>query len=809
MNTAAIPLRLPGIAWMDQPDSDLTNNSDDATIFVGVTLADIRGTVYDDLDGNESISAGDGSIGGVLVELFQDANDDGIPDGPAIATTRTLGDGTYVFENQPNGTFLVIETDPTSHASVSDIFGLNDNKIKVVLDGFGVDSNGNDFLDVRLDYGDAPATYGTASAKISPSLRLGTGVTADPAARFDNADVDDGVNFQNAQVTTTGYTLPVTVTNTTGAPVWVCGWIDTNKNGTFENNERQCDEVLVGESAASLTWTGVGGLTGSSFSRFRVAPTLEQAQVNTGTPGLGEVEDYPINLATLPVTVAYFSSARTGNTIDVTWWSGTESANAGYVIYGGKNRNTMVALTDLIVGAGDSFQPLEYTASVDTHQKKLWFTGTRLWLADVDLVGVETLHGPYEVGTPVGTVPAPVAVDWEPAQTEVVATNQAAEPSAASAQNEATADAVASADEPPRVKVSRVVGAGNVAALSVETDGIYRVSFDDLVAAGLDWTGVTMNTLAVIDASGDPVAIRTSGGGKFTTGKLVEFWADSIDTLYTGTNVYRLVVDPSQRLLMPNDRTAVPKPTVGAATSSMHTTVVEEQKLYSPSMPGDDPWFAQRLFSFGAPSTTVVERRPGGPWAGVGRRHRDRRRRLRHRRRPPRHGVREWRRRRRSAIRRHHREGHHRHGAERCADRRHQQRDGHSDRRRRCTVRPGESRPGFGDLPAPHRRRRRLGGVHGIGRAHRFRDRVHEPDGHRPPIPGGRRRPRVAHADRQSDGSVHGLVRRNGTTARYAVTQIDRLDRRGRRRQEDHRVVDRGARRPVDHLPHRLQRPSR
>ena len=603
VNTAAIPNRLPNIAWVDQPDSDPTNNSASAQIVVGITPAAIRGTIYDDINGDGSISAGDAPIGGVVVTLYADANDDGIPDGPALATTTTLTDGTYVFANRPNGTYLVVETDPTSHASVSDIYGINDNKIRVVLDGYGVDSNGNDFLDVALDYGDAPATYGTASAKISPSLRLGAGVTPDLDGRYDNSDSDDGVDLQNATVTTSGYTVPVAVTNTTGAPVWVCGWIDTDSNGVFDTAERQCDEVLVGESAASLTWTGVGGLNGTSFSRFRVAPTLLEAQAATGTPGIGEVEDYPIDLATLPVTVAYFSSKKSGNTIDVTWWSGTESRNAGYVIYGGNSKNKLVALTDLVVGAGDSFEPLEYTASVTADHKNLW-------LADVDLVGKETLHGPYKVGETIGTVPEPIEVDWTTSQTEAGAAERAGDADRSADQSRVTA-AAAAADRNPasvrRIKVRSEIGAGNMAAVSVETAGLYRISFDDLLEVGMDWTGVKMKSLAVVDASGAPVPIRVSSNKKFADGQWVEFWGEPVDTLYTGTNVYRLVVDKSKRLLMDVDKSKVPGKKTVTADTYLHTEVVDERNLYSPSAPGDDPWYGFNVFSFGAPHDAVVE----------------------------------------------------------------------------------------------------------------------------------------------------------------------------------------------------------
>ncbi len=689
VNTAAIPNRLPNIAWVDQPDSDPTNNSASAQIVVGITPAAIRGTIYDDINGDGSISAGDAPIGGVVVTLYADANDDGIPDGPALATTTTLTDGTYVFANRPNGTYLVVETDPTSHASVSDIYGINDNKIRVVLDGYGVDSNGNDFLDVALDYGDAPATYGTASAKISPSLRLGAGVTPDLDGRYDNSDSDDGVDLQNATVTTSGYTVPVAVTNTTGAPVWVCGWIDTDSNGVFDTAERQCDEVLVGESAASLTWTGVGGLNGTSFSRFRVAPTLLEAQAATGTPGIGEVEDYPIDLATLPVTVAYFSSKKSGNTIDVTWWSGTESRNAGYVIYGGNSKNKLVALTDLVVGAGDSFEPLEYTASVTADHKNLW-------LADVDLVGKETLHGPYKVGETIGTVPEPIEVDWTTSQTEAGAAERAGDADRSADQSRVTA-AAAAADRNPasvrRIKVRSEIGAGNMAAVSVETAGLYRISFDDLLEVGMDWTGVKMKSLAVVDASGAPVPIRVSSNKKFADGQWVEFWGEPVDTLYTGTNVYRLVVDKSKRLLMDVDKSKVPGKKTVTADTYLHTEVVDERNLYSPSAPGDDPWYGFNVFSFGAPHDAVVELENVAAGAGSISVHMWGRLRLRTDQRSRRRCRRQRCPDRRHPVRWNQRSGVHRHRPGRSVGRRSEHRDGDRERRRGNAVRLGEPRP--------------------------------------------------------------------------------------------------------------------
>ncbi len=62
--------------------------------------------------------------------------------------------------------------------------------------------------------------------------------------------------------------------------------------------------------------------------------------------------------------MAYFSSNTAGGRSAVTWWSGTETGNAGYVVYGESPEGGPVALTGLILGAGDSFTPLEYTQTI-------------------------------------------------------------------------------------------------------------------------------------------------------------------------------------------------------------------------------------------------------------------------------------------------------------------------------------------------------------------------------------------------------------------------------------------------------------
>ena len=120
--------------------------------FTNVQSATIRGTVYDDggfgSTGNGAFggSPADVPVGGVVVSLYRDLNNDGIAQPTELVTTAvTAPDGSYSFPGVTNGNYLVVETDPAGATSVADTQGANDNKIALTLTG--TDSIGNSFLD--------------------------------------------------------------------------------------------------------------------------------------------------------------------------------------------------------------------------------------------------------------------------------------------------------------------------------------------------------------------------------------------------------------------------------------------------------------------------------------------------------------------------------------------------------------------------------------------------------------------------------------------------------------------------------------
>jgi GEVED domain len=181
----------------------------------------------------------------------------------------------------------------------------------------------------NLDFGDAPDSYLTApvsgtvqlpgSARHSTSLSstaaiyLGANApdtenTTNPATIGSVADNDDttGSDDEDAFSSSdlfilagaTSYSIPnIPVHNGLASNARLMGWIDFNKNGTFDAIELASTTVAPGINTAALSWSGVPVSTaGTAYARFRI--TTDPAYFTAASPvGLaidGEVEDYRV-----------------------------------------------------------------------------------------------------------------------------------------------------------------------------------------------------------------------------------------------------------------------------------------------------------------------------------------------------------------------------------------------------------------------------------------------------------------------------------------------------------------------------------
>jgi PKD repeat protein len=170
------------------------------------------------------------------------------------------------------------------------------------------------------DHGDAPTSFLDAAHQIkdkTPFLGLIPGDAEPMALNQPPHDKDakgddlngtadeDGVDqpFDLISTAQSIYKVNVTVSNPQNTNVYLCGWIDFNGNGKFEDKEKvSLSGVLSGKQI--LKWTNIpSDITGGlSYARFRIS-TDTIALKPTGVAPDGEVEDYTIYINGIPQAV--------------------------------------------------------------------------------------------------------------------------------------------------------------------------------------------------------------------------------------------------------------------------------------------------------------------------------------------------------------------------------------------------------------------------------------------------------------------------------------------------------------------------
>ena len=183
------------------------------------------------------------------------------------------------------------------------------------------------------DFGDAPdGATGTATGNyqtrgddngpshtIVSGLRLGSVVAdADDGTLQDITATADNTTGTNDEEGVTGFpyistaaaqviTVPVGVTNTTGAAASLVGYLDFNKDGDFlDSGERSATvSVAAGATSANVIFTTPTGLTaGTTYARFRIGSTASEVISSFGAASSGEVEDYQVTIGSPDLTIA-------------------------------------------------------------------------------------------------------------------------------------------------------------------------------------------------------------------------------------------------------------------------------------------------------------------------------------------------------------------------------------------------------------------------------------------------------------------------------------------------------------------------
>ncbi len=265
------------------------------------------GTVFQDTNGNRLRDTTEIGLERVLV--YVDINGD---DKPGISEPQTLSttDGQYSLVFPGPGLYTIRDVVPAGYRQTlptSGEYRVIYNGITVVDATTGQPANFDFGLRPSRDFGDLPASYGSASHGISDingngQLTLGTLIDEDASQQFStDATGDDQVTIAGAindedgvillDPLTPGGTVrfQVSTVNTTSVAASVVAYADLNGNDTFETNEKFIDQIM-GTETRTFPLTIPANAPAVLNLRFRYSNTALQPA--TGDLNSGEVEDY-------------------------------------------------------------------------------------------------------------------------------------------------------------------------------------------------------------------------------------------------------------------------------------------------------------------------------------------------------------------------------------------------------------------------------------------------------------------------------------------------------------------------------------
>ncbi len=305
----------------------------------------VTGFKFNDLNGDGFPDPNEPRIAGVWIYIDLDGDQRLDLGEPAVQSGI---DGKYTLKFPSTGTFFVRELVEPGY--VQTLPGpANENRYVVTVTGNpaidGPNLAGKNFGNrLFLDFGDAPATYGTLLANngarhgFVQGLFLGanwdaeqngqptiTALGDDTTGQLDAADQviddEDGIILARPIARTTTNILSVTA-STAAAPAYLHAWIDLNGDGDFtDSGEKVVSNQVVSTGTQTVTFPALGGATlGSTFLRVRLSQDRDLGP--TGLSASGEVEDYLVTIVDTPQIALddsfQVSRNSTLNSLDVT-----------------------------------------------------------------------------------------------------------------------------------------------------------------------------------------------------------------------------------------------------------------------------------------------------------------------------------------------------------------------------------------------------------------------------------------------------------------------------------------------------------
>ncbi|GHA11978.1 hypothetical protein GCM10008090_22250 [Arenicella chitinivorans] len=404
----------------------------------------------------------------------------------------------------------------------------------------------------------------------------------------------------------------VTLIDRPGRPPATYGCSGNNINATLDDGaataiENQC-------AGAVPTITGTHSPNGSLSAFNGQAPAgvwridvTDNAGQDTGTiisSGMC------LDLTTVPVVLSQFTSQQRGKYLVARWQTATEAFNLGFDLWGQINSDWVQLNPALIASRQfDSTSPQNYRHKFDLTQ----FDGeiTAVGISSVSSAGEEEFFGPFDIGEQYGEETIPAVVDWTGQRQTFARSMRNAGFSLLNGkwrQNKGKSRRNRQTHFEPFL-------------VSTQGEGVYQISHQELLDAGLDLTGVPRRKIAVTRNNvGVPRSItRSKNSKKFGPGSSIIFYAKPVDpenARYVDQAVYKISLDPDNAIPIKKTRAPKRRDLANASAQMTTTLLVGEPKLYSFILPGNQPWYdspiqayrqtGRKLINFSIPETVLT-----------------------------------------------------------------------------------------------------------------------------------------------------------------------------------------------------------
>jgi len=138
----------------------------------------------------------------------------------------------------------------------------------------------------------------------------------------------------------------------------------------------------------------------------------------------------------------------------------------------------------------------------------------------------------------------------------------------------------------------------SVMNLKVAKDGIYRVTAADMMAKGVDLSGVNIANISILH-NNLPVPVRVVSDDQtfFGANSYIEFIGEYSESLYQSGGIYQIVLSSNLPI---NDSSIVPQENLVTESFYIQVDTFADNNAYNFGSPISDPWYSHKIQAVGS-----------------------------------------------------------------------------------------------------------------------------------------------------------------------------------------------------------------